>query len=127
MIKTIFVGDKPSPRMKPKAKAFDGAVCHKRLQSWINEICAHPCALFNRVDVELLIHVNVQKRAEDAKVNLPFKFVALGNEASKFLEEQSVPHFKLPHPSGRNRKLNNKKFIEEQLILAKEYLQGVEK
>jgi len=31
----IFVGDKPSPKMKPGAKPFEGAACEKRLKEWL--------------------------------------------------------------------------------------------
>lgn len=42
-------------------------------------------------------------------------FVALGNNASRVLENMEIPHFKLPHPSPRNRMLNNKKLIASEL------------
>ena len=34
----IFVGDRPSPKMKPGAKPFEGAACEKRLKEWIKRL-----------------------------------------------------------------------------------------
>ena len=50
------------------------------------------------------------------------KFVALGNNATNFLKKFNVSHFKLPHPSGRNRQVNNEEFIQERLKACKEWL-----
>ena len=50
------------------------------------------------------------------------KFIALGNKASEKLYD--IPHFKLPHPSGRNRKINNRQYIDEQLRLCAEWLKA---
>jgi len=50
------------------------------------------------------------------------KIIALGNYASRALKKLNVDHFKLPHPSGLNRKLNDKKWVDEQLALCKDWL-----
>lgn len=128
----IFIGDKPSPKMKPGARPFEGATCEKRLSHWINVVMSgrnykgysvvnaykdkiqHTLAFLELVNVEtgFLASVNIKK---------PLKFIALGNNASKALK--GIPHFKLPHPSGRNRLLNNKTYVDEQLRLCKAWLQ----
>lgn len=50
------------------------------------------------------------------------KVIALGNFVSKALEKINVEHFILPHPSGLNRKLNDKAYEDEMLLLCEEYL-----
>lgn len=140
----LIVGDKPSPSMKPGAKPFEGAKCEQRLLEWIGYglssigiyevhyenflgkgiIADNSCRLFEGGgDKWSIMFVIVNKDSILSKVNAMVKcdwIIALGNEASEFLGE--VPHFKLPHPSGLNRQVNDKAYIEEQLKLCKEYL-----
>jgi|TARA_A100001388_G_C28769974_1_gene503210 hypothetical protein len=49
------------------------------------------------------------------------KVIALGNVASEALSKIGVEHFKLPHPSGLNRKLNDKKYVNKVLKECYEY------
>lgn len=48
---------------------------------------------------------------------------ALGYEASEALKKLEILHFKLPHPSPRNTKIANKKFLKKTLREAKVYLE----
>lgn len=52
------------------------------------------------------------------------KVIALGNVASEALIKINVDHFKLPHPSGLNRKLNDKKYVTRVLKECKEYYEN---
>lgn len=49
--------------------------------------------------------------------------VALGNKASEALKD--IPHFKLPHPPGLNRQINNKEYIKSKLKAYKMYIKSV--
>jgi uracil-DNA glycosylase len=119
----LFVGDKPSPKMKPGAKPFEGAACEARLKAWIKELGLtlnnyerNSCCIINQIDLarsELLV-----------TVCKPY-IVALGNNASKALGK--IPHFKLPHPSGRNRQINDKSYIEARLAECKKYIESFAK
>jgi hypothetical protein len=114
----IFVGDKPSPRMKPGAKPFEGAACEKRLMAWIEQLVKRrpvwrDCELHNRIDERFEFH---KARA----LYFGYHLIALGNNASKALK--GIPHFKLPHPSGRNRQINDKEFIKKKLLECKKWL-----
>jgi hypothetical protein len=51
-------------------------------------------------------------------------YIALGNEAAKVLDKHKLSYFKLPHPSPRNRKLNNEDFIDSELAECYDYLKG---
>lgn len=112
----IFVGDRPSPKMKPGAKPFEGAVCEKRLKHWIKclKIQDESYEIFNRHDLGLVLILDSYLSGAD------YKFIALGENASKYLAK--FPHFKLPHPSGRNRLLNHKPFIVKQLTNCYDWL-----
>jgi len=50
------------------------------------------------------------------------KIICFGNNASLAMED--VPHFKMPHPSGRNRQINNKEFIDKKINEARKFLEG---
>lgn len=50
------------------------------------------------------------------------KILALGTKASDVLNLMGIDHFRLPHPSGLNRKLNNKRYVEHTLSECREYL-----
>lgn len=114
----LFVGDKPSPKMKPGAKPFEGAACEERLYEWIFSVLPDPLCeygIINANDAGLRkVHYY---RPEDTTV-------ALGNNASKRLTQLGIKHFKLPHPSSRNRQINDKAFIEKKLQECREWLKS---
>ena len=111
----IFIGDKPSARMAKNAKPFEGAACEKRLKEWMSVI-------FSDYKTEYTI-INQC----DYKPYFPDSFnfhvvIALGNNASIALDKSCIRHFKLPHPSGKNFQLNNKKFVAKKLKECKNYI-----
>lgn len=115
----IFVGDKPSPKMKSGAKPFEGAGCEKRLKAWIT--------LLTRGDIFTARRKYRVVNQCDYKPFFPDDFnfhpvIALGEEASRALTKSNIKHFKLPHPSGRNRILNDKSFVMKKLIECKKWL-----
>jgi hypothetical protein len=50
------------------------------------------------------------------------KIIALGKAATKHLKELNVNFFELPHPSGLNRKLNDKTEMKKLMKKCKDYL-----
>lgn len=50
------------------------------------------------------------------------KVIALGNFASDALDTASIPHFRLPHPSPLNRKLNDPTYEKNVLHECYNYL-----
>lgn len=113
----LFVGDRPSKRTDPNVP-FKGAACEKRLTEWIEYIGAHPYYIINS-------HMDDSKDLIRLWQTLGFPIVALGNNASKALG--NIYHFKLPHPSGRNRQINNKEFINKKLEECKNWLKSYNK
>jgi len=113
----ILVGDKPSPKMKEGAKPFEGAACEKRLRAWIQALGIKDHILVNSYsghDWDYALEIL------DAYDHAPI--IALGKNASKRLDSECLDHFKMPHPSGRNRLLNDKSFIAGKLIECKKWL-----
>lgn len=120
----VFVGDKPSKKNIDPSIPFVGTRSYKTLLDWIYKM---------NIDISQVKLCNkdfIDGTYEDW-------YIALGNEAEKALqekvfwvwnwktqfEEKIKPHyFKLPHPSGLNRKLNDKKWLESELNKCKEWL-----
>jgi hypothetical protein len=127
----LFVGDKPSKKMKPGAKAFEGADCEERLNIWIKY-------LMGQSRLEIILERDVYGFYLINRTDSIFEYIAgnriyakitiaLGNEASKALTKLGTPHFKLPHPSGRNRQINDKAYIQSRLEAAKIYIDRFKK
>lgn len=112
----IFVGDKPSLGMKPGAAPFEGAKCEQRLNFWIHSVLP----LFELDSYEIINQCDYKPFFPDDF--LFHKIVALGQVASNALTRSGIPHFKLPHPSGRNRQLNDKAFISQKLEECKKWI-----
>lgn len=111
----IFVGDKPSARMESGAKAFEGAVCEKRLKEWIEFVVdKNKYLIVNQCDYRYIEMSHWNRNG--------YKVIALGNSASRRLID--IPHFKLPHPSGQNRQINDKVFIKSKLNECKKYIKS---
>jgi|SRR5665213_3555344 len=107
-MKVLFVGDKPSKLNSNPEVAFIGTPSHKNLLKWVDEIgIIKHCAMINSeaLDVPTIVKYHVAR----------YEIVALGNKASEVLTRMGLDHFTLPHPSPKNRKLNNKEFIADEL------------
>lgn len=111
---TLFVGDRPSALNTDPDVAFKGAACEARLLEWIDRLGVHDYKVMNHThqhfDMTMFMHF-----CDGGPI------IALGNNASKYLKYYN--HFKLPHPSGRNRQINDKAFIEEKLSECKKYIE----
>lgn len=108
MTKVVFVGDEPSKTNIRNDIAFVGAKCFHTLVGWIKEL---------NPDYYICLNSNTIKNLNQI-VDLydnKFRIVALGERASNVLLNRGIYHFKLPHPSGLNRKLNDKEYIKKQL------------
>lgn len=123
----IFVGDKPSPRMKPGDFPFEGAACQKRLNNWLGELQLYRCMVVDAYhsgapQVQLINQSDLTDMEFLLNYSSVDKFVAFGNNASNRLKSLDIPHFKLPHPSGRNRQINDKEFIKNKLEECSDWL-----
>jgi len=119
MRKLLLVGDKPSKKNDDPSIAFVGTQSHKRIQEWLDVILDEDAdvIMVNRVDpgfAQHLIYASLHQ----------YRIIALGEEAALALTDNGiVNYFKLPHPSGRNRKLNNKKYVEDVLQKCKTWIE----
>jgi hypothetical protein len=99
-VKVVFVGDKAKAKNK---RPFQDAGCVEKLSRWAAQIGALEVHMTNRT----------LKRMPKEVLKLMkenYKVVALGKSAEKALTKLKVPHYPMPHPSGRNRLLNDAEF-----------------
>lgn len=104
----VFVGDEPSKTNTSPDIAFVGAKCFPRLVQWINKINPDYYIVLNSDTVGSIS--DIRKLSQTG-----FIVIALGEKASKKLTVAQIKHKKLPHPSGLNRKINNKQEIDKLL------------
>lgn len=115
MTKVLFIGDEPSSKNVSNFVPFVGAKCFDTLVEWIKYLEPDFYFIVNSDSYHDFMFINDLRKTD-------FKFVALGKNASKRLDTMAIKHFTLPHPSGLNRKLNNKEYLKEQLNSCGRYL-----
>lgn len=110
MTKIVFVGDEPSETNVDPNIAFVGAKSFNTLVKWIK---------FVEPDYYICLNSNTEGclRAVDKLYEAGFKVVTLGRDASLRVQAftKSKIFYSLPHPSGLNRQLNDKTYIENKL------------
>jgi uracil-DNA glycosylase len=122
----VIVGDKPARNNLNSNIPFVGTKSYKILLNWIFKLNVDitDVALYNRSNLGIISYGSAQKFFDERLLCEPTKVVAVGNEASKFLKAHGIEHFKLPHPSGLNRKLNDKEWLAKELKNCKKYLEN---
>ena len=113
--KILITGMNPSHKSKSRTI--------RRLDEWTSYMGIEKYSFVNAVSKPGRVHKNMVDKTtliEYSKVH--DKVIALGNFASGALDLVSVSHFKLPHPSGLNRMINDPERIRERLEACKSYL-----
>lgn len=127
----IFVGDKPSKTNIDPDVAFVGTKSYDKLCSWIPklDVSLNDIVICNKKDIKHfgdcsdMYGYEVMGRTYVAfDPNKGDKVIALGVQASLYLDRIDCEHFRLPHPSGLNRKLNDKKFEVKMLKDCREFI-----
>lgn len=123
MHKVLVLGQNPGNRsFKKKDGKPNTASAIGRLYEWMTEIGVNTYSFHNvcyqtgkvtkkDIDYELLKTVTSGYK----------RVIALGEFASYALTKIGVDHFKLPHPSGLNRQINDKSFVKQKLKECKKY------
>lgn len=125
----VLVGDKPSKKNIDPKVPFVGTKSYDTLLNWISKlnIDVTDVALANMEHIKLenglWPFLKRDKYSFDIDLEYGDKVVALGQNASKYLTKLNIKHFKLPHPSLRNRKLNDKKYIINELKNCKSWIE----
>lgn len=110
-----FIGSNPSGKNYNPKVPFEGTKSYEKLKEWIKFLGVKNYKLLNvseRVTNGVLPKI---AEGEIERLNEELRgatiIVALGNVASDALFRLERQHFKLPHPSGKNRKLNDKQYV----------------
>lgn len=118
----IFVGDKPSAKNKDPNVPFVGTKSYKKLLEWIWEM---------DIDISKVHMMNAEnwwKYTPKCGLRPEHKYIVLGKNAeTKFKQIKTIHgdnhcYFKIDHPSGLNRKLNDKKYVKKMLKECREWL-----
>lgn len=124
----FFVGDQPSAKNIDPEIPFVGTQSYKRLLDWIWQLnlSTVDVVICNKHQIHQYSYIDqfyVQLPNFQSDIMCGDAVVALGNQASKKLTKMGVEHFLLPHPSGLNRKLNNKKYVKKILGDCKKWIE----
>lgn len=93
-----------------------------RLQSWMDSIGRSTYDFTNVSDTPGVFAFSSDDITRlISKVSKYKVILALGNSVSDILSRQNIEHFKLPHPSGRNRLLNNPDYLTKILHECEKY------
>jgi uracil-DNA glycosylase len=119
----LFVGSNPSTSSTEDAAFHSSTMSSKRLMSWLKNIDGSFIYINvfnsptenNRPLKKSEIVLNVDRLKNDVEAIKPTKIVALGKTASTALEIIGAEHYKMPHPSGRNREINDEEYIKEKV------------
>ena len=132
----IIVGDKPSKNNVDPQVALVGTPSYRRLLEWIGllDIDISETVLCNRDDIRTHFS-NLIGFRDSVVVTKKFrkliteddKVIALGEEAAASLSRAGIGHFRLPHPSPRNRMLNDQAKVNIILEECRVWLKLIEK
>ncbi len=119
MKKVVFVSNTASKLNIDTDIPFVGAKCFNTIVKWIKFLEVDYYVCFNS---DKHYNLDVVRKLKQKG----FKVIALGNYASKRLNCAEIEHLKIDHPSGLNRKLNNKTYVNKMLQEAKDYVNLIE-
>lgn len=119
-----FVADKPTKDNVSNSVPLVGTQSYRTLLEWIGEMDVDitRVRLYNQVDKPF--DNILSKTTLNTAIGLhQIAIVALGQKAATYLRKTGIQEYAvLPHPSGRNRLLNDKKFVKMQLEACKKYI-----
>lgn len=131
-MKVLFIGQNPSKYNTSKNIPFVGTRSHTTLKSWIEELgissekvaFVNASSKFGKVTLKDIDYDSIKKAVEEFR---PTHVVCLGRFAEKAYINYTRANrgpilFYLPHPSSRNRILNNSAQVRDRLRICREYL-----
>lgn len=126
--KVVFVGSNPSVKNPDPFIPFLDTRSGNTLRTWIRRLEVRCYRIINVSDVVTpknrpLLKTEICYDTLEYKLQGDFLVVALENTASAALTRIGRDHFKLPHPSSKNRLLNDFQLVDALLIGCKKWLE----
>lgn len=124
-MKVLFVGSNPSKRNLKTEEPFIGTQSHKTLLKWIKALGVTDYTLINASnDLEAPLSINPKLEKAMAAHDV---VIALGSYATDIVIDLAPEAYflSLPHPSPKNRLLNDKALIAARLANVKAYLKAL--
>lgn len=120
-----FVADKPSKENISSNVPLVGTKSYAVLLSWCAKmnLDVSRVRFYNQCDdpFQGLSGMSLQNAVKLGQI----KVVALGKSAFNYLLKRDIDDFfMLPHPSPRNRKINDRRKLDEQLMNCRDYIYG---
>lgn len=133
MFKVVFLGSNPSERSSSTVPFWNDTKSLTILSGWIESIEEAQNSYFmnvanyttpgNRPLKTTEIKAELDRlRSEIDDLGENVKIIALGKTAEKALTLLGKSYYGMPHPSGLNRLLNDKAYVEEKVNGLKNYL-----
>jgi len=126
-MKILVIAQNPSKKNLDVNVPLVGTKSLKIFLAWCKEMFIEECFIINASDKLGKVSLKdanlerIQKHVVDGGYD---KIVCLGKYAEKSLKKACpyIRHYTLPHPSGLNRKLNNKHYVKAELTNCLRYL-----
>ncbi len=125
----LFIGSNPSQTATTTEAFSESTKSGRILRSWIDGI--EGTILFDNIasyatennrplnkEEMALAQASLADRIKEVN---PDRLVALGKSAASVLTKLKLDHLEMPHPSGMNRKLNDRQYVREQISALKQY------
>ena len=118
-INILVVGINPSDKEHYKNNTM------KRLAIWMNRMDLNKYSFTNCITTlgkytkSMVDYDDLKERVDGFD-----KVIALGGFVSDALDKIGMEHFKLPHPSGLNRQINDSEFVEKELSKCLQWLRN---
>lgn len=123
----LFLGSNPSQSSSSTLPFWEDSRSRKILDLWLSRIALddrYSIVFANVLDYPTdnnrpLKPSEIRSSLPELQLKIsevkPVKIVSLGKTASTALTLLRMEHFAMPHPSGLNRQLNDKNFVEEKV------------
>lgn len=119
-----IIADKPVKENISQDVPLVGTDSYRKLLEWLGlmDIDITRVRLYNQSDKPFDTTMGRVTLNQAIELN-QIRVIALGQKAASYLMKAGVKqHFLLPHPSGKNRLLNDKEFVKLKLAACRNYI-----